>query len=301
MKKDLAVIIGRFQVPELSEQHIEIFETLFKNHDGVMAVVCLSSVQTTKNNPLDYASRQQMLKEAFPNLVIRYIKDIRDDLTWGHNLEAIVSSVADGKYEDVTLYGSKHNFIDHYISREYDTKEIDQIIFTNPDNMLKSISTRKDKGKDFREGCFFAAHNQYDNPITTVDVAIIRKTEDSYQLLLGRKEHETEYRFIGGFTECDSESFEDDAVREVKEECGDIEISEPQYIGSYKIDDWRYRNETRSIKTLFYMCRFISGNPIPSDDIFELKWFDILEITMDTLVQEHRKMFDTLLTAKCSV
>ena len=51
------------------------------------------------------------------------------------------------------------------------------------------------------------------------------------QVLLVKKPGEKAWRFIGGFSDPSSNSLEEDAKREVKEETG-VDISEPVYLGS---------------------------------------------------------------------
>lgn len=290
-ESNFAVIVGRFQVVELTEQHEQIFDKLFDEYDHVLAMVCLSSIQGTKANPLDFASRQQMLNEKYPKLQIRYIKDVKSDKEWSYNLDLNIANYSKGFWVNkIDVYGSKLNFIDHYTG-QYNTVEIPQISYTNPHHVLKSISSRIDKNQDFREGCFYVANNQYDNPVTTVDIAVC----DDNKILLGRKQHEKEFRFIGGFTESHTESFEEDALRELREECGDIKVKNLEYHKSFKIDDWRYRGETRCIKTMFFLADYVSGTPIPDDDIFELQWLDIYGLWFEDIVPEHHDLFGYLL------
>jgi len=70
----------------------------------------------------------------------------------------------------------------------------------------------------------------------------------------------TEWRFLGGFADASDENYEAAANRELTEECGSVETGKMQYIGSAKIDDWRYRNEADKIITLFLIQRFCLSN-----------------------------------------
>ncbi len=45
----------------------------------------------------------------------------------------------------------------------------------------------------------------------------------------------------------------------MEEEAG-IAITDPEYMGSFVIDDWRYRGERDVIKTLLFRARLLSGS-----------------------------------------
>jgi bifunctional NMN adenylyltransferase/nudix hydrolase len=101
-------------------------------------------------------------------------------------------------------------------------------------------------------------------------VAILN--EERTKVLLARKPGEKLLRFVGGFADPRSKSYEADAKREVREETG-LEISEPCYIGSTLVDDWRYRGEQDKIKTMMFVAiRIFGTTPKPMDDIAELQW-----------------------------
>jgi bifunctional NMN adenylyltransferase/nudix hydrolase len=125
--------------------------------------------------------------------------------------------------------------------------------------------------------------------------------------MLGRKRGQSGFRFIGGFSDPNSETFEDDARREVLEE-SHIILSEPEYICSMKIDDWRYSHATDCIKTTFWIGDRIGGSPQADDDIEEIRFFNIEDFiyekgyapfgtpyNVDNIVGEHKKLMHKLL------
>ncbi len=138
--------------------------------------------------------------------------------------------------------------------------------------------------------------NQFPSVKATVDVAIV--DYDNFKMLLARKPHETLHRFVGGFSDPNSESFEHDAKREVLEETG-LTLEHLKYIGSAKIDDWRYRNEKDKIKTMFFAGCYVFGAPQANDDIAEVKWFTFetlfSEGAENLLVPNHRILLKMLL------
>lgn len=137
----------------------------------------------------------------------------------------------------------------------------------------------------------------------TVDIAVLDRKSNPVRVLLGKRKHEDAYRFIGGFVDVEDNSLEEAAMRELKEECG-LQTLNCKYTGSFRIDDPRFREGADKIMTAFFCCDYISGEPVASDDIHEVKWFELDgEITV---VKEHQtllfwlrrfqKRYDNLLT-----
>lgn len=121
----------------------------------------------------------------------------------------------------------------------------------------------------------------------TVDV-IIRKNG---KLLLGRKASQTKFRFVGGFADpALDNSYEDAAKREAKEETG-LDVYAVKYLGSTRIDDPRYRGTEHCIITHLFLAEEWSGEPIASDDIAELKWFDEANLSERDFVDEHHVLW----------
>jgi bifunctional NMN adenylyltransferase/nudix hydrolase len=128
----------------------------------------------------------------------------------------------------------------------------------------------------------------------TVDIVIRRDGK----LLLGRKAHQTEFRFVGGFSDpAFDHSYEDAAIREAKEETA-LRIHSVAYLGSARIDDPRYRNTPDCIITHLFLAEEWEGEEIASDDIAELKWFSENELTENHFVKEHRVLWNLYLRKK---
>jgi len=60
------------------------------------------------------------------------------------------------------------------------------------------------------------------------------------------------------------------------------------------VDDWRYRSEKDKIKTLFFTAERLFGIARASDDIEELKCFDLDKLTEDDIVDTHLPLWDML-------
>ena len=291
--QDVGVIVGRFQVHELHSAHLDLIQFVCNNHKKVIIFLGMSPLLVTRNNPLDFESRKQMITETFPNVIVLYIKDRNSDEKWSAELDRQIVDVITPN-QTVVLYGSRDSFISHYHGR-FATQELVQETFISGSETRKMISKSVKNTPEFRAGVIWAAYNQYPKCYATVDIAIFN--EDYTKLLLARKPDETKYRFVGGFSDPGSDSFEADARREVHEETG-LEITDLKHVGSMIVNDWRYRQETDVIKTIFYSCKVLFGRPEAQDDIAEVRWFDFDKINIDDLVDEHKKLFAKLALKK---
>ena len=287
-KTDVGVLVGRFQVDELHEAHKDLIDIVVQAHDMVLIFLGLSPARVTRNNPLDYEARKQMIQVQYPDVKIFYIKDIGNDEKWSKQLDSQIEDNIKPTAK-VTLYGGRESFIAHYKGK-YDTCEMEQESYVSGSEIRKKISNQVKSSPEFRAGVIWAAHNQYPKVHPTVDVAIWDEKKE--KLLMARKENEDLYRFIGGFAQGKT-TYEENVKREVEEETH-IEISDPLYIGSHYVDDWRYRREADGIVTIFFEAIHTFGKPNPDDDICELKWFDAEELSDEDIVAEHRPLLKML-------
>lgn len=278
---DVGIIVGRFQVPYLTTAHIELIDSVVANHPKVIIFLGLAPVLVTRNNPMDFETRKKMIQDKYPDVTVLYIKDMPSDDTWTKILDEQISDMISPN-KNATLYGGRDGFISHY-NGKFKTIELEAKQFVSGTELRNSISKSVKQTPDFRSGVIWAAYNQYPKVYTTVDIAILN---DKKEMLLGRKPNETKYRFIGGFTEPNSPDFESDAKREVMEETG-AEVNCLEYIGSMKIEDWRYRNEIDKVKTIFFKCTFVFGPIQAGDDIAEVRWFKIASVKDEDIVKCH--------------
>jgi len=287
-KTDVGVLVGRFQVDILHEAHKDLINSVVEAHDMVLVFLGLSPARVTRNNPLDYEARKQLIQAEYPNVKLFYIKDIGNDEKWSKQLDSQIEDHVKPT-ATVTLYGGRESFIAHYKGK-YPTCEMEQESYVSGSEIRKKISNQVKASPEFRAGVIWAAHNQYPKVHPTVDVAIWDEKKE--KILLARKENESKYRFVGGFAQG-KETYEDSARREVAEETH-IEISDPIYLGSHAVDDWRYRREADGIVTMLFEAFRIFGKPTPDDDIYELKWFNFENLIVDDLVPEHGHLLEML-------
>lgn len=289
-KYDVGVIVGRFQVPQLHPSHKELIQFVVNKHPKVIILLGVPGTLGTRENPLDFEMRKQMILTDFPNVNVLLANDCVSDEIWSKNLDSTISSVTTPN-QKVVLYGGRDSFMGHYKGR-FPTVELDSGMVHSGTEIRKEASVKAINSSDFRSGVVWAYYNQYARVMTTVDMAIVKKT-DKVELLMARKPNEKLIRFVGGFAEPDSECFELDAIREVSEEVG-VEITYPKYLGSFKVKDWRYKNGVDKVKTLFFYCEYVFGKAEAKDDIADCQWFDISKMKSEDIVVEHRPLFECL-------
>jgi len=285
---DCGVIVGRFHVASLHQGHRDVIQHVIDRHKKVIIFLGLAPVRVTRNNPLDFEARKQMILAEFPKVNILYIKDVPSDERWSKRLDEMIADVA-GPTQTVMLYGSRESFIGLYHGR-YPTTELEQETFISGTEIRKEIGVEVKASPEFREGVIWAAYNRFPTVYPTVDVAIWN--EDGDKLLMARKPDEELFRFVGGFVDP-KESYETAARREAEEETH-LGVSDPVYIGSSPVDDWRYRRELDCITTAFFEVKRVFGKPTPDDDIAELRWFEAAKIRKEELVGNHRMLLDML-------
>lgn len=291
---DVGVIVGRFQVHELHQAHLDLINYVCERHEKVVIFLGLSPLMVSTNNPLDFEARKQMILAHFPDVNVLYIKDVADDEVWSKRLDAMIEDLITPA-QSVVLYGGRDSFIDHYKGR-FPTQELTQAVFMSGTAERRAIARSRARGSsEFRSGVIWASQSRFPTVYTTVDVAIFN--EDRSKILLGRKPNEKLLRLIGGFADPRSSSFEHDARREVAEEAG-IEVGGLEYIGSVNVDDWRYRNEPDCIRTMLFTGKYLHGRPTPGDDIEEVRWVPFGGPRhfppMFEIVPEHRPLMEML-------
>ncbi|MFN7326973.1 MAG: NUDIX domain-containing protein [Chitinophagales bacterium] len=285
-KSGTGVIVGRFQVVELNALHKKMIGKVLRRHKKV-AVFLGSNPAPSNLNPIDLMFRVDMFESHYKDkLEVFEMPDLPDDRIWSQELDRrILEMRPEG---NVVLYGTMEGFLERYSGR-YSA----ELLEASPDDIPELIGMDDEWDiRSFRAGMLYAAMRRFPTVYPTVDVAVFRN--EMRQVLLARKEHETRYRFPGGFSDPEDDSFEMAAMRELVEECGDIVVDNLMYLGSLKVDDWRYRETADGIITHLYACSFVSGNPSPNDDIAEIKWFDVEKIKEELFVPEHKDLWNLL-------
>lgn len=298
IKPDIGFVVGRFQVHELHEGHLELFRIVKSRHNRVVVFLGCSKSGPNRHNPLDYVSREKMIHASFPDFTVVPLQDKKTDALWSLELDQRIDDIVGGSPASITLYGSRDSFAPYYHGK-HKAVELDIAVpkSINATDIREKLTNTVLSSPDFRAGQIYSAGQRYPQCIPCVDAVIYHSepddySYDSFELLLGRKPGESLWRFVGGHAETSTNSYEDDVKKEVFEETGLSEISNIHYVGSALIDDWRHRGTENKIKTMLFAMRSMTLGAVAADDIEEVKWFKWHDLATDDFEPEHRILFD---------
>jgi bifunctional NMN adenylyltransferase/nudix hydrolase len=291
---DVGIIVGRFQSPFIHEGHQEVIQKVISKHPRVVVFLGLSPHRCTRKDPYDFQIRKAMFEEQFPTVEVDYITDVGNDEVWSKNLDKQIRRVL-GPNQTGTLYGSRDSFLKSY-KGIYPTCELIPSKYISASDIRKQIGIKAKRTRDFREGIVYAMEHQPTRVIPTVDMAVLNpKTKE---LLMVRKTDESSLRFPGGKAETESVSYEADALRELSQEVGSkVSVCSPKYITSMLMDDWKFRGQYDKIKTVFFYCEYIGGDPAPEDDneIAEARWVDVYKLHSTDIMPVHAPLVEAFL------
>lgn len=285
------VIVGRFQVHELHDGHMELLRTVCGLHNRVIVFLGTPPTLATRRNPLDFETRRRMLQAKFPAVTVSALPDQPSDELWSRTLDSRIREMA--PYGSITLYGGRDSFAPSYVGAYKPVQELPlHIKNTSGEEVRAEVSSRIMESSDFRAGVIYSTQNRFPAAIMCTDAAIV--DEHCQKILLGKKKTDNGWRFIGGHVDPRDGSLEDCVKREVLEETG-LYVERTEYVGSFKIDDWRWTKETDKLFTALFLCVNSSGAAIANDDIAQVKWLPLSEIKGTDIEPAHRSMFYALI------
>ncbi|SDF19544.1 NUDIX domain-containing protein [Chitinophaga filiformis] len=269
-QKPTGVIIARFQTPSLHEGHLQLIREVKSKHNRLIIILGVSPIKGGRKNPLDYYTRERMLKQLFPDVIVLPLSDQASDKVWSRKLDELLGN--NFSNETFILYGSRDSFIPFYAGR-FPTVALPPVQDFNATAQREAVSDKVFDTEEFRAGIIYSTYNLYPKVYPTVDIALFRNNRQ--ELLLGRKPAENAWRLPGGFADPDDISFDAAAARELREECGQIETSPMQYEMSLQMDDWRYRSEVDKIITTLFSADLLFGEPAADDDLSAMRWINV--------------------------
>lgn len=287
---NVGVIVGRFQVAELHEEHRRVIDLVYNRHPMTIIFLGVSSFKTSKNNPLDFEARRSMLAEAYPNAIILFLPDYPSDNKWSAELDNQINSIV-GYNSVVTLYGGRDSFIKHYTGK-FPTKEIKPERYVSGEECRSHLGESIKRSKDFRHGVIWATQNQYTRVFPTVDITVLYEDK----ILVAKKKEENKYRFIGGFVEASATSLEDEATRELYEESSlKVPNESLKYVCSYNVPDWRTYGQKEKIITTFFLSKITEHQiPVAGDDIEWCGFESLNSLNNDMFSNTHQFLFRKL-------
>ncbi|KKW24854.1 MAG: NUDIX hydrolase [Candidatus Kaiserbacteria bacterium GW2011_GWB1_52_6] len=285
-------IVARLQVPELHSGHRYLIDFAKARHDRLAIILGETGGYPTDHDPLPFEMREEMVREMYPDDTID-IKPLEDDPIsherWSENLDALLRT----QYGDspITLYGgAQESFIAEYTTKTYPTVAV-PLINPSSGTVIRNKLLRP-RSADAREMLIYEHQHRKPKLYRTVDIAIISRNRGEV-ILIGKNKHAGLLSFLGGFAEVDGASDEADVLREKNEELPNVSAGQIVYLGSYPIDDPRYRKGKDRIRTTFFRTNYESGNLIPGDDADHAEWVPV-EKLLDVLVPWHHILGETL-------
>lgn len=287
----VGVVIGRFQTDELHPGHIALIDAADKHH-RLVVFIGVSPYLVTPADPLDFAAREQMIKERYPHAVVISQPDRPfSDAVWSSEIDEGLRRVF--PLDKPTLYFGRGSSRAFYLGR-HTTTEIDEVHHVSATNIRESVGKSVLNNAGWRAGVIYAAHNMWPRAVPAVDVAIYRKGEKENDplVLVGRRDNEGGvYRFPGGHVDIRDSSYEAAVLREAGEETGgNLELATPEYIGSFRAKS----GSNWTMFTSFYSVAVLFGDAVGSDDLDHVHWFPLSQLENLRWADAHGEMAQRL-------
>lgn len=274
-----AAIIGRFQVPTLTEAHRALIEHIkvFPKHAILVGV---APTPLNVKNPLDFLTRQHMLRdEADFKGPIMPLPDMGDNSQWSRQLDTLLTAMY--PTDKVLLVGGRDSFKPFYEGR-FDVYELPEIPGISGTDARADIARHPLASEDFRRGVIYAVEQKYPIPFAVADATVYKidpTNNFKCHIALGWRRNDSSLRLAGGFVDPHKDaSIAAAANRELNEEFGNIFHPDLEYVADRQIPDWRYQGENR-IYSVCYMAPYSFGNLKPGDDMDGgVEWFDIEDV-----------------------
>lgn len=153
------IIIGRFQVPELTIGHKALIIKTYEVFDQVAFLLGYPPLPN-RDNPLTLDMRRQMLEEWGPGFVAGLPDVPGNDAAWSATLDVTVTTLcARFNVGGVTLVGGRQSFVPCY-SGKYPTLEIPVWVGRSGTEVRKAVAEADpSSSSDFRKGVIWAVTN----------------------------------------------------------------------------------------------------------------------------------------------
>lgn len=303
MKTKVGIVIGRFQVSDLTPAHRELLSRVKDENDCVVVLLGVSPNDgRSAENPLTFNQRLTLFRAH--NLTILPLQDRPENAEWSANVDRLLDFTFPSDRYDVTLYGGRLSFRDAYTGA-YPVKPIECKNTSSGTEARQGIAESQAEG--FLQGQIYAMQTQFPRVYPTVDTIVWRATPENgwnVEVLLIKRGDNGEWGFIGGFVDPQDESYERAAKREVYEEVGLTAESGVRYVGSVKVNDWRYRGTRDGIMTTLFTMQYSFGSVVPNPqevaDYQWVKWDEIGDILSKTHTPLWRVAADHILAQNSS-
>lgn len=308
MDIDLGVVVGRFQIDQLHPGHRFLLDTVNEQCEKMLVVLGVGPLPTTCRKPLPFETRRAMILAIYPDAIVEALEDHPDDVIWSENLDGIIdalgyysiwdtkppSFIENDKTNKVKLFHGRDSFREVY-SGQFNVVEIEQAdLGLSATLHRQQIATTPELAPEFARGVIWANENKFPTVYGTVDMAAF----DEYDkwVCLITKAGRDGLMFPGGFADPECWDDQEDAVRELREETGLYEVKELRYVGSTRVEDWRYAGEEDCLRTRMFTCKIpdSSADITAGDDAETAEWYQWAILTEESFNPCHVPLFKML-------
>ena len=281
------VIIGRFQVPQLTQAHTFLLDHVREQASQVIVLLGVRPATASQRNPLPFTVRAHMIREAYPKVMVLPLMDARDDFTWTAEVDKTIRAVCG--MGPAVLYGGRDSIQEHYHGK-YPMVTVDF-----PDHMARVSGTvarqsiNHESVPSFRSGVIWGLNQRPPRLDMAVDMMVVHP--NGTDVLLGKKHGENLYRLPGGmFDPGRDRNFRDAASRELREETAlGIHPHDWTYVGDFNVDDWRCRGiDDHFFHTMLFVATPSNVTTVRgSDDLTWAGWIPLEHLRPSQVVSEH--------------
>lgn len=168
--KKIGVVIGRFQVPELTDGHIALLDHVIANSDDVCILVGVSPTVSVKNL-LPFDCVEQTIRTSNPEIFhVHPLEDIPgEDLQWSMQIDRFLSLLFPRC--EISLYGGRDSFKDHYVGRHRPVVEFNEFDTGTSGTRVRSeiIRGKPEDSAAFRRGIIFGVGRYVHSQLPATD------------------------------------------------------------------------------------------------------------------------------------
>ncbi len=304
--QNTGVIVSRYQAHILHEGQISTIEKVRQYHKKVIIFLGVAPL-LNENNPMDFPTRERMLKKLYPEITVAPIANCEDDAAWAESLDTKIREIE--PKNKILLYGSRDSFIKYYKPHgKFECIDLVPEFDLSGTELRQEVCNEVIESEDFRRALIYEKHNSWPTVYPTVDIIIYRHVRGEEEILLGQKHKEMKtgkWRIPGGFIEKRHNGGVNAAIAEVKEET-DLTIypENLRFITQMNVDDWRTRGSKDVIMTTLFSVEVPSvwddkkfGIAKAGDDLGSVRWVPISEV-LNVIHPIHKPLFEAYQATK---
>lgn len=286
---EVGAVVGRFQLADFHEAHKFLIDTAVNNHKKVIILLGVPKAIGTPEDPirlpsrenvLDFTSRQYMVQETYPNAIVVPIQDKDGDHIWSESVDAKIREVF--PTEKVLLYGGRDSFIPHYHG-VFDTLGVDPDIYVSATEVRSSISKEALKSVDFRKGQIYNAYQQSPMLYTNYKIGLIENGKILFHKQESYQHKDDKLKLLSGLAGINDPSYEIGAKRVIGNLIGSLETSTKYELSNSKIE---FGNKSNRVMNVLISARKMFGQISPKAG-YTVQWISIESLLSEDFITKN--------------